>query len=513
MQGLEHKDDELKVYMVVIDVVSGQDLPAKDIDGKSDPFCQISVLDVKDKTKVIKNELNPQFNEKFTYKFFKNPKKVTFEVYDKDLTSNEFMGYAEFDLDKQLSAKEPFNGSLPLKNKKNKKTKGMLNVRIATQEFSPVTLHKMSTQQQETIYKQTKQIDRLSQKNESLQHSVEQVQQQQQQQQKQQQQARGDTTDMMMDTDVFKPTKRRSAARLECLVVSVMAKMLSVWQMVLAKCVYGFPVIGAYIDFFVLFVGSLLRLELGYTVLEGAAVSKRPKKLLKLYEFEGSIECKTVRETLCALDLDCIIYPCPSAAGSSDAYLSRYADEAQKWCGKKGGALPVLVDENYADAPLVLYKNDRILQYLKDEYGNNVKMTFLQRLRYGVANQRVSMLVYKYLYTTLLRSLPAQGNQRYGNTVKPSKLLELYSYEPSPFCVRVRETLSSLEIPYVLKNVAVGSKQKRQEFKVKFAKKYPKWRQKMGLIQVPLLIDPNTEKEVFESEDIKKYLLKTYCVA
>eukprot|EP00487_Bulimina_marginata_P009731 TRINITY_DN4221_c0_g1_i3.p1 TRINITY_DN4221_c0_g1~~TRINITY_DN4221_c0_g1_i3.p1 ORF type:complete len:102 (-),score=8.79 TRINITY_DN4221_c0_g1_i3:251-556(-) len=100
-----------------------------------------------------------------------------------------------------------------------------------------------------------------------------------------------------------------------------------------------------------------------------------------------------------------------------------------------------------------------------------------------------------------------------GNTVKPKKYLELWSYEASPFCIKVRELMSSLEIPYILKNVAVGSQQKRQEFQIRFGKKYPKWRQKLHLIQVPLLIDPNTEKEVFESEDIKKYLIKTYCTA
>eukprot|EP00487_Bulimina_marginata_P009730 TRINITY_DN4221_c0_g1_i1.p1 TRINITY_DN4221_c0_g1~~TRINITY_DN4221_c0_g1_i1.p1 ORF type:complete len:139 (-),score=15.76 TRINITY_DN4221_c0_g1_i1:251-667(-) len=137
----------------------------------------------------------------------------------------------------------------------------------------------------------------------------------------------------------------------------------------------------------------------------------------------------------------------------------------------------------------------------------------LEKIRYYIANHSLSVFVYQYFYLNVLRALPEQGRERMGNTVKPKKYLELWSYEASPFCIKVRELMSSLEIPYILKNVAVGSQQKRQEFQIRFGKKYPKWRQKLHLIQVPLLIDPNTEKEVFESEDIKKYLIKTYCTA
>ena len=218
-----------------------------------------------------------------------------------------------------------------------------------------------------------------------------------------------------------------------------------------------------------------------------------------------------VREALCALDLDCAIYPCPGP----DHYLSRYRDEAKKLSGKSSDSLPLLVDENYDNdgSVLMLFGSKQINRYLYDEYGDNVQQSTLEKVRYYVANHYLSVFAYQYVYLNLLRCLPEHGRETFVNTVKPQQPLELWSYEASPFCIKVRELLSSLELPYVLKNVAVGSKQKRQEFQIRFGKKYPQWRQKLHLIQVPLLIDPNTEKEIFESEDIKKYLMKTYVTA
>ena len=42
----------------------------------------------------------------------------------------------------------------------------------------------------------------------------------------------------------------------------------------------------------------------------------------------------------------------------------------------------------------------------------------------------------------------------------PEKPLELFSFEASPFCRIVREAMTSLEIPYVLRNVAQGSEKR-----------------------------------------------------
>eukprot|EP01084_Bolivina_argentea_P231641 390580_1 len=505
LQQLDQKSEESTLYRVELEVISGHGLASKDIGGKSDPYVKIKIGNREEKTKIIQNSLNPVFNAKYSFEFLTNPKTIEFEVLDKDLTSDDHLGNATYNLNEQFNAKDSsksFTGHLKLNNKK-KKAQGTIKVRIRGTRLLPVTLAKIAEQQKETIYKQNQQIDNLSIENENYRKENNQLKKTVENQSNQP----GSENEPILNQ---KPTKRSNREIIISYIEYIITKILSIWQIILSRCIYGFPFIGYYIDLVILFFGSLLRLEVGYNVFRGATSSKRPpKQLLKLYEYEGSIDCKMVRETLCALDLDCIIYPCPPP----QHYLSRYRDEAKQLCGKSNN-FPVLIDENYGDdGPLILLNSKQIIRYLYDEYGNNVKKNINEKVRYYIANHAISIFIYKYFYLGLLRSLPKHGMRRYGNTVKPNNYLELWSYEASPFCIKVREVLSSLEIPYVLKNVAVGSKQKRQEFKIRFGKKYPKWRQSLHLIQVPLLVDPNTEKEIFESEDIKKYLMKTYCTS
>jgi glutathione S-transferase len=80
----------------------------------------------------------------------------------------------------------------------------------------------------------------------------------------------------------------------------------------------------------------------------------------------------------------------------------------------------------------------------------------------------------------------------------PGDPLELFSFEASPFCRLVRETLCELEIPYLLHNVARGSA-RREAFMAR-----------SGRMQVPYLVDPNSGVEMFESAEIIDYLRTTY---
>jgi glutathione S-transferase len=72
--------------------------------------------------------------------------------------------------------------------------------------------------------------------------------------------------------------------------------------------------------------------------------------------------------------------------------------------------------------------------------------------------------------------------------------------EGSPYCRKVREALTELDLEHVVRNVPKGSP-KRAELKARG-----------GKVQVPYLIDPNTGRELYESDDIVAYLGAEYGV-
>ncbi len=79
---------------------------------------------------------------------------------------------------------------------------------------------------------------------------------------------------------------------------------------------------------------------------------------------------------------------------------------------------------------------------------------------------------------------PLQGTF-YDLSTPPKQPLELYSFESSPYCRIAREVLCSLEIPYLLHNVAKGSPH-RDAFV-----------ERSGKMMVPYLIDPTTGIESY----------------
>jgi glutathione S-transferase len=152
---------------------------------------------------------------------------------------------------------------------------------------------------------------------------------------------------------------------------------------------------------------------------------------------------------------------------------------------REGGKMqfPYLKDPNTGTA---LYESDAISRYLFSRYGKG-SVPFLYR---GTAAALPGGLA-----GLLLRG---GTGHRYMPSRKPEKMLELYSFEASPYCRIVREVLGSLEIPYILHNVAKGSPRRSA-----FA-------ERSGRMMVPWLVDPNTDTTLFESADIKAYLLETY---
>ncbi|MDH3212888.1 MAG: glutathione S-transferase N-terminal domain-containing protein [Myxococcales bacterium] len=203
-------------------------------------------------------------------------------------------------------------------------------------------------------------------------------------------------------------------------------------------------------------------------------LGRRPAAPLELYEFEGCPYCRKVREALSILDLEVLIRPCPKGG-------PRFREELNARGGKY--QFPYLVDSNTGKE---MYESDDIVAYLFQEYGAGSVPALLGP---GLLTDASSM------FASFWR--PGFG-VRYRAARAPERPLELYSFEASPFCRIVRETLSNLEIPYKLYNVAKGSPSR------------PQFVERSGKMQVPFLVDPNTGTEMFESADIVKYLENTY---
>ena len=206
------------------------------------------------------------------------------------------------------------------------------------------------------------------------------------------------------------------------------------------------------------------------------AVGRRPERPLELYEFEACPFCRKVREALSILDLEAIVYPCPKGGPT-------FRPRVREMGGRD--LFPYLVDPNTGKA---MYESSDIVRYLFAEYGDG---SVPLALGAGVLTDASSIV------SGLWR---LGGGSRYRRARAPEQLLELYSFEASPFCRIAREALSSLELAYRLHNVAGGSP-RREEFVAR-----------SGKMMVPWLADPNTGVGMFESAEIVAYLEKTYAL-
>ncbi len=84
-------------------------------------------------------------------------------------------------------------------------------------------------------------------------------------------------------------------------------------------------------------------------------------------------------------------------------------------------------------------------------------------------------------------------------SIRPLKSLELYEFEACPFCRKVREALSMLDIDATVYPCPKDG--------VRFR---PAVIAQGGKAQFPYLVDPNTQFAAYESDAIIKYLFQTY---
>ena len=201
-----------------------------------------------------------------------------------------------------------------------------------------------------------------------------------------------------------------------------------------------------------------------------------PEQPLELYEFEVCPYCRIAREALSALSLDPIIYPCPRGGTLFREKVKREGGRYQ---------FPYLVDPNTG---VSMYESAEIVAYLFKQYGEGRAPWFLRHRAFAVS-------------TSMLASGFRPGRGRHAvRSRQPEKMLELYSYEGSPYCRIAREALCELELPHQLRNVPRRSPDREGFVAIS------------GQMKVPYLRDPNTGAQMFESADIRAYLYDTYAL-
>lgn len=82
---------------------------------------------------------------------------------------------------------------------------------------------------------------------------------------------------------------------------------------------------------------------------------------------------------------------------------------------------------------------------------------------------------------------------------RPKEPLHLYEFEACPFCRKVREALTILDLEVMVYPCPKGGKRFRSVVQ-----------EKGGRLMFPYLVDPNTGQAMYESSDIIRYLFDTY---
>ncbi len=82
---------------------------------------------------------------------------------------------------------------------------------------------------------------------------------------------------------------------------------------------------------------------------------------------------------------------------------------------------------------------------------------------------------------------------------RPEKTLELYEFEACPFCRKVREAFTLLDLKVIVRPCPSGGTRHR-----------PWVKERGGRAMFPYLVDPNTGVDMYESDDIIDYLFERY---
>lgn len=229
--------------------------------------------------------------------------------------------------------------------------------------------------------------------------------------------------------------------------------------------------------------------------IQSTPAASKPAELLQLYDIENCPYCRLVREALTELDLDVLVLPCPKNGERFRPQLVERGGKAQ---------FPYLVDPNTG---VEMYESLDIVGYLFATYGGG---ELPLKWKLGRAQTIGSMLA----------SAPRLNHGMQAATGRePTELLELYSFESSPYARVVREKLCAMEVPYILRNCGRTRASEwllpplRRALNITPDSDLDNRRhlqQLEGRVAIPYLRDPNTGTGMFESAAIVDYLQSNY---
>ncbi len=127
-----------------------------------------------------------------------------------------------------------------------------------------------------------------------------------------------------------------------------------------------------------------------------------------------------------------------------------------------------------------------------------------RRAGFARGNERIyaaDMLRALDVTSSFLATLARLGTGAFVGRVgpRPAKTLVLYEFEACPFCRKVREALSILDLDAEIRPCPKGGPTFRPEVV-----------RRGGREMFPYLVDPNTGVEMYESDDIIRYLFERY---
>ena len=218
---------------------------------------------------------------------------------------------------------------------------------------------------------------------------------------------------------------------------------------------------------------SVLRLGRG---LFAARNTRQPKQTLELYDHEACPYCRKVRDVLTELDLEYIERSCPKGDRTKRPFVRSKGREQ----------FPFLVDPNTGDE---MFESEDIITHLMRTYAGG------RSLPARLASPLNTM---SSAFASMVRPRGSRIFAGSEDRVQPEKLLSLWNFEASPYCRKVREVLCALNLDYHVLNVGKNSPRRPQLIALG------------GKMQVPYLVDPNTNTAMYESEDIIDYLQRTY---